>query len=183
MIVKLLRQRGECLGNRRSLRFPSWQFSALQNMHLLICLGEDKYLLTLPGFFLICLNSAQCHHLKLKARALLTQPEVLNLSARRDWRPASLHAVSWATKSFRARAPRDKRHTPRRGERRECPRRWWGAAPWPHGTAEPSRWGAEQSSTSQKRGFGLPGNFCSSTTLQPLTWAGRETWHRNYFWT
>lgn len=100
MIVKLLRQCWECLSNRQSLRFPSWQFSALQSMHLLICLGKDKYLLTLPGFVLICLNSAQCHRLKLPARALLTQPQVLNLGARYDWRPASLHAVSWPRKSF-----------------------------------------------------------------------------------
>jgi len=55
-------------------------------MHLLICFGEDKYLLTLPGFLLICLNSAQSHHLKLMARALLAQPKVLNLSARSDRR-------------------------------------------------------------------------------------------------
>lgn len=71
MIVKLLRQRWKCLGNRWSLRFPSWQFSILQNMHLLICLGEDKYLLTLLGFSLICLNSPHCHHLKLHNLKLL----------------------------------------------------------------------------------------------------------------
>lgn len=65
MIVKLLRQHWKCLGNRWSLRYPSWQFSVLQIMQLLICLGEDKYLLTLLGFSLICLNSAHCHHLKL----------------------------------------------------------------------------------------------------------------------
>lgn len=131
-------------------------------MHLLICLGEDKYLLTLPGFFLICPNSAQCHHLELTARALPAQPEVLNLSARCDWRPASLHAVSRTPKSFRAREPRDKCRTPRKGERRGCPRRWRRGVPWPPGSVGPSRWGAEQSSTSQKCGFGgldYPGTF------------------------
>lgn len=91
MIVKLLRQCRECLGNRRSLRFPSWQFSALQNMHLLICRAEDKYLLMLPGFMLICLNSALCHHSKLMARALLAQSKVLSLSACRAWRLEAEH--------------------------------------------------------------------------------------------
>lgn len=141
MIVKLLREHGECLGNRRSLRFPSWQFSALQNRHLLICLGEDKYLLMLPGFVLIYLNSAQRHHLKLTARALLTQPWVLNLSARCDWRPASLHTASWTPKSFRVREPRDKCHTLHKDERRGCPRRWWGGSHGP--VTVQGHWGEE----------------------------------------
>lgn len=92
MIVKLLRQCGECLGNRWSLRFPSWQFSALQNMHLLICRAEDKYLLMLPGFILICLNSSLYHHLKWTARALLKQPKVLSLSACSAWRLEAEHS-------------------------------------------------------------------------------------------
>ena len=152
--------------NRWSLRFPSWQFSALQNRHLLICLGEDKYLLMLPGFVLICLNSAQCHDSKLAARALLTQPKVLNLSARCDWRPDSLHIVSWTPKSFCVREPRDKCHTPRKDERRGCPRRWRGGGPWPCGNAGPLRWGAEhdwaalhRAAPPENMGLDYPGTF------------------------
>lgn len=97
-------------------------------MHLLICLGEDKYLLMLPGIVLICLNSAQRHYSKLTTRALLTQPQVLNLSAHCDWRPASLHTVSWTLKSFHVQShvinathlTRMKEEVPQEETRRGC---------------------------------------------------------------
>lgn len=100
-------------------------------MHLLICLGEDKYLLMLPGFVLICLNSAQRCHLKLTARGLLTQPKVLNLRARCHWRPAGLHDVSGTPEFFLVSEPCDKRYTPRKDKRRGCSRRWRGGSHGP----------------------------------------------------
>lgn len=158
MIVKLLRQCRECLGNRRSLRFPSWQFSALQNMHLLICRAEDKYLLMLPGFMLICLNSALCHHSKLMARALLAQSKVLSLSACRAWRLEAEHPNLSVSDSHTVNAT----HLARmKGEDASGGGR---GVPWPCDSAEPSRWGAEhvcaaQSNTSWNLGLDYPGTF------------------------
>lgn len=164
------------------LKIPFLTVSALQNMHLLIFWAEDKYLLMLPGFILICLNSALCHpSLEANGQSSAYTTQSAQFCVRLTWRLEAEHPNLSVSDSHEVNAT----HLARmKGE--DAPGGGWGSPMTSRQCRAIKVWSWTWLCCTEqhllKPGSGLPRNFCSSTILWPVTWAGRETQHINHFW-